>query len=74
MAGTDAGTGDEAVPAEAASVRSRPGPVSGDARVLEADGRHIPQGLRDLELWVLWDGRSKVALAPWQEDTMYPCE
>jgi hypothetical protein len=25
-------------------------------------------------VWVVWDGRSKVALAPWQEGTMYPCE
>jgi len=28
----------------------------------------------DLDIWVVWDGRSKVALAPWQADTMYPCE
>lgn len=27
-----------------------------------------------MDLWVLWDGRGKVALAPWQEGTMYPCE
>jgi len=49
-------------------------PASDDARSLDVDRHHIPEGLRDLDVWVVWDGRSKVALAPWQEDTMYPCE
>lgn len=48
--------------------------VSSETRVLETDGKHVPKELRKLDLWVLWDGREKVALAPWQEDTMYPCE
>lgn len=42
--------------------------------VLESDTRHVPADLRALDVWVVWDGRSKVALAPWQEGTMYPCE
>lgn len=42
--------------------------------MLQTDGIHVPRELRDLEVWVVWDGQSKVALAPWQEGTMYPCE
>lgn len=41
---------------------------------LESTSTHVPAPLRDRELWVVWDGRSKVPLAPWQEGTMYPCE
>jgi CRISPR-associated exonuclease Cas4 len=37
-------------------------------------GTHVPEPLRDLRVWVLWDAETKVALAPWQEGTMYPCE
>ena len=49
-------------------------PDSNDTRILDVDRYHIPAALRDLDIWVVWDGRSKVALAPWQADTMYPCE
>lgn len=41
---------------------------------LHTDEMHVPVELRELQLWVVWDGRSKIALAPWQEGTMYPCE
>ena len=38
------------------------------------ESEHIPSDLREFDVWVVWDGRSKLALAPWQEGTMYPCE
>jgi len=51
-----------------------PVPTEVGPTVLQSDDRHVPAGLRELDVWVVWDGRSKVALAPWQEGTMYPCE
>lgn len=42
--------------------------------VRESESIHVPAPLRDMELWVVWDGRSKIPLAPWQEGTMYPCD
>lgn len=66
---------------------ARPNPVEGsavaealpalrdlDPVVLDSDTDHIPADLRSLDMWVLWDGREKRPLAPWQTGTMYPCE
>jgi hypothetical protein len=47
---------------------------SDDFSVVETDCGHVPRDLRDLKVWVVWDAREKVALAPWQTGTMYPCE
>lgn len=55
---------------------SPPDPLSLPDRepaVVETAGRHVPQELQAVGVWVVWDGREKVALAPWQEGTMYPC-
>ena len=49
-------------------------PQSDSESVLTVDSEHVPQDLRELDVWVVWDGQSKLALAPWQEGTMYPCE
>jgi hypothetical protein len=51
-----------------------PVPTEDRLTVLQSDERHVPADLRELDVWVVWDGRSKIALAPWQEGTMYPCE
>lgn len=48
--------------------------IEGASRQLQSDMVHVPRDLRALDVWVVWDEQSKVALAPWQEDTMYPCE
>lgn len=40
---------------------------------MTVDTKHIPRGLREFDIWVVWDGRKKIALAPWQTGTMYPC-
>lgn len=44
------------------------------SQLVESDTYHIPAGLREFDIWVVWDCRQKLALAPWQEGTMYPCE
>lgn len=41
---------------------------------ITTESEHVPRDLREFEVWVVWDGQSKLALAPWQEGTMYPCE
>lgn len=41
--------------------------------VLESSGGHVPQTLRELDIWVVWDGEEKIPKAPWQAGTMYPC-
>lgn len=42
--------------------------------ILTADSIHVPRELRDWNYWVVWDCREKIALAPWQADTMYPAQ
>jgi hypothetical protein len=41
---------------------------------ITTESKHVPRDLREFDVWVVWDGQSKLALAPWQEGTMYPCE
>lgn len=45
-----------------------------ETQPLITDGYHVPSELRDLDLWVVWDTKAKVALAPWQSGTMYPVQ
>lgn len=33
--------------------------------VATPSGRHVPTDIKDMPIWVLWDLREKVALAPW---------
>lgn len=48
--------------------------TTGKTTVLATDTTHVPAGLQDERIWVVWDGTQKRALAPWQSGTMYPCE
>lgn len=41
---------------------------------LTVDTKHIPNELQEFEIWVVWNKREKIALAPWQTGTMYPCQ
>lgn len=45
-----------------------------DGPVLKSSEYHVPTDLRQQEIWVVWDGEHKRALAPWQEGSMYPCK
>ena len=52
----------------------QPSPATNwEAEIRETDGRHVPAKVRELDIWVVWDCREKIALAPWQSGTMYPC-
>lgn len=48
--------------------------TSGERVELSENTEHIPTDLRDEHVWVVWDCEQKLALAPWQAGTMYPCE
>lgn len=41
-------------------------------RVVESVERRVPEYLTGLEQWVLWDGETKVPLAPWATGDMFP--
>lgn len=45
-----------------------------EADVLACDTYHVPADLRELDVWVVWNEREKIARAPWQSGTMYPCQ
>lgn len=45
-----------------------------DSESIETTGYHVPQPLKQREIWVVWDGEEKVVRAPWQTGTMYPAE
>lgn len=45
-----------------------------EARFIDTTGTHHPADLCDLPIWVVWDGREKLVRAPWETDTMFPCE
>ncbi|MFB6360698.1 MAG: hypothetical protein ABEH59_05190 [Halobacteriales archaeon] len=47
---------------------------SREPQQLKSDRYHVPEDLRELELWVLWDDNKKYPLAPWQSGSMYPCD
>lgn len=38
------------------------------------DGKCIPEDLKKMDIWVVWDGNEKLARAPWQDGHMYPAE
>ena len=38
------------------------------------DGIHVPEELKDLPLWVLWNFREKTPFAPWKNGHCYPTE
>jgi hypothetical protein len=58
---------------EAAESGQAPLVTDREAEVREANSRCIPTELRDFDVWVVWDPRKKLALAPWQSGSMYPC-
>lgn len=43
-----------------------------DRPVMEVAGRVIPAGLKESDIWILWDLRDKVPRAPWRTGHMYP--
>lgn len=46
-----------------------------DRRPIETDQKHIPQPMKEEEMWVVWaPDEGKVALAPWQHGHMYPAD
>lgn len=48
--------------------------AAADTQRVVSDCTHVPKELREHDIWTVWDCREKIALAPWQTDTMYPCE
>jgi hypothetical protein len=45
------------------------------ARGIEVDGHHVPEPLKEYDVWVVWcPDLGKTARAPWQEGHMYPAE
>lgn len=50
------------------------GNLGDDSERLLVDEYHVPSELTAHDVWVVWDTDSKLARAPWQTDTMYPCE
>lgn len=46
-----------------------------DTRPIKTDGKHVPQPMKEAEMWVVWaPDEGKVALAPWQHKHMYPAD
>jgi hypothetical protein len=67
----DAGDTDQ--PADTQPASENPPGADHDPVRLRATGARIPTGFRETNVWVVWDGRSNRVLAPWTQDTMYPC-
>lgn len=50
-------------------------PDSAIAKRATESGYHVPEPLKEREVWVVWvPAWDKTARAPWQEGHMYPCE
>jgi len=61
-------------PVVAGSADTESPDAEAEVATVAAGDRLIPSELQSREIWVVWDWDSKVARAPWQEGTMYPCE
>jgi hypothetical protein len=70
---TDTGSDNTMETQETADGGQAPLTTDRDAEVRKTNSQCIPTELREFDIWVVWDPREKLALAPWQSGSMYPC-